>query len=149
MNGPLLMVANSHAIFQLADSLMHADRYYLTFNRLDHNDFISQGIVRRILESCANPEKADLRSSLEMARAGYEAMCECVLAFFDACLKNRTTDRHTLLEKCRSNPLGGPAPHMEHVPPGLAGPESFRDGSDKRRLLDSSGRCWQPVASSR
>jgi pimeloyl-ACP methyl ester carboxylesterase len=130
MNGPLLMVANSHAIFQLADSLVHADRYYLTFNGLDHNDFISQGIVRRILESRANPERTDLRSSLEMARAGYEAMCECVLEFFDACLKDRTTDRGALLERYRSNPLGGPAPHVEHVPPGLAGPEPFRDRSN-------------------
>jgi hypothetical protein len=35
MTGPLLMAANPHGFFQLADSLSHARRYYLTIKDLD------------------------------------------------------------------------------------------------------------------
>jgi hypothetical protein len=41
MTSPLLMVANSHAFFQLADSLSFARRYYLAVRGMDHNEFIS------------------------------------------------------------------------------------------------------------
>jgi predicted dienelactone hydrolase len=127
MTGALLMVANAHAFFQLADSLKDADRYYLTVNKQSHNDFISQGIVHRILESRADSQKEEFRASLASARAGYEAICESVLEFFDACLKNEPRDRASLLKAYRSTKLGGPVPHMEHVPTGMTGPEPFRD----------------------
>ena len=55
MTGPLLMVANPHAFFQLADSLTSARRYYLTIKDLDHNDFIAQGVISRRLRHKLGP----------------------------------------------------------------------------------------------
>jgi pimeloyl-ACP methyl ester carboxylesterase len=129
LNGPILMVANSHAFFELADSLKDADRYYLAFNNLGHNDFISQGIINRTLAWRANPDNEDVRASLESSRAGYQATCECVLEFFNAWLGHQETNHSNLLNDYMSNRLGGPAPHVEHVPRGVTGPEPFPDGS--------------------
>src|SRR5204863_389855 len=49
VTGPVLMVANPHAFFELAESLQYARRYYLTIKDLGHNDFISQGKIGREL----------------------------------------------------------------------------------------------------
>ena len=65
-----------------------------------------------------------------MARAGYEAMCECMLEFFDACLKDRRADRHTLLKRCTVEPAWRPSSPRGACPPGLAEPEPFRDESN-------------------
>ena len=43
---PLLMVADSHAFFELADALHASRRYYLTLRGMGHNDYISQGTDR-------------------------------------------------------------------------------------------------------
>jgi dienelactone hydrolase len=61
MNGPLLIAADAHAVFQLADSLKGADRYYLTFRDLAHSDFVGVGILRRTLEFDAKPDNHELR----------------------------------------------------------------------------------------
>jgi pimeloyl-ACP methyl ester carboxylesterase len=130
MDGPLLMAANAHAIFQFADALVHAERYYLTFRELDHNDFIDQGIQKRVLECEADPGKADLRAGLETSRAGYEALCESILDFFDVYLKNPSIEKKkSLREKYGRNQLGGRAPHLDYMPPGVSEPEPYRDGS--------------------
>ena len=53
---PLLFVANSHAVFEFADQLTDAERYYLTFRDMGHDDFVSQGIQRREFELLAKPD---------------------------------------------------------------------------------------------
>ncbi len=131
VDGPLLMAANAHAIFQFADALQHAERYYLTFREMGHNDFIDQGIQKRVLECEANPDKKDLRAELEAARAGYESLCESILDFFDVYLKDPSIERkRRLREKHGGNKLGGTAPRVDYVPAGVTGPESYREGSD-------------------
>jgi hypothetical protein len=124
---PLLIVANAHAFFHLADQLKHAERYYLTVDQLDHEDFVAQGVARRLLACHADPKKSELRTALDAARAGYEAICEAVLAFFDVHLKRRRSNENDLVQKYGSNQLGGPAPHVDHVPAGATGPGPFRD----------------------
>ena len=89
VNGPLLMVANAKALFQLADSLKHAERYYFTLRDQDHNDFIDQGISDRPSKTRRNPAIAT-RKALESARAGYESVCAYALDFFNVYLKNQT-----------------------------------------------------------
>ena len=42
-HGALLMVANAKALFQLADSLDHAERYYFTLKNQDHDDVCQPG----------------------------------------------------------------------------------------------------------
>jgi pimeloyl-ACP methyl ester carboxylesterase len=126
-NCPLLMVANSYAFFELADSLKSADRLYLTLREHDHNDFIAQGILKRSLLCEAKPEDRDLRSALRTARTGYEAVCTFALDFFNVHLKNQTERREHLLKKHGKTTLGGDQPHVDHVPVGVTGPEPFRD----------------------
>lgn len=46
---PILFVADRSALFELADSLAWASRTLLTVPPMGHNDFISQGIIRRQL----------------------------------------------------------------------------------------------------
>ena len=115
MDGPLLMAANAHAIFQFADKLREHtpafERLSLTFRDLDHNDFIDQGIQKRVLACEANPGKADLRAGLEASRAGYEALCYYILDFFDVYLKNPSIEKKKRLrEKYGQNKLEGPSP---------------------------------------
>ncbi len=146
MDGPLLMAANAHAIFQFADALVHAERYYLTFHDLDHNDFIDQGIQKRVLECEANPGKEDLRAGLEASRAGYESLCEYILDFFDVYLKNPSIEKKKALrKKYGSNKLGGRAPHLDYVPAGVSAPEPFRDGSDS----PPTPRQFRPILNAR
>jgi pimeloyl-ACP methyl ester carboxylesterase len=125
MDGPLLMVANDHAIFHLADTLVKSDRYYLTTHELGHNEFMAQGNIRKMLECRARPDDRAVESAYQAARAQYDAICECALLFFDAHLKG---DRAGL-EKLARQPVGiqvGSRPHVEHVPRGVAGAEPFR-----------------------
>jgi pimeloyl-ACP methyl ester carboxylesterase len=120
MTMPILFAANAHAVFELADSLGDSERDYLTFHDLDHNDFISQGIFKRILASWADmvDRKANSRPSPApgSTEASYEALCEYVLAFLDAHLRSDPARREALDATYRRSPLGGPVPHVDHVP---------------------------------
>jgi hypothetical protein len=127
VSGPLLMVANAKALFQLADSLYRAERFYFTLKDQDHNDFVDQGITRRTLEIQATPGDSKLRSELEWAQSGYESVCTYVLDFFDAFLKNQTGKREALVQKFRDTKFGGDRPHVEYLPAGAKGPELYRD----------------------
>jgi dienelactone hydrolase len=127
VNGPLLMVANAKALFQLADSLDRADRYYFTLKDQDHNDFIDQGIMRRTLENESKPGDPKLRSELERAHAGYESVSGYVLDFFDVYLRNQTGRREALVKKFQDTMFGGDQPHVEHLPVGATGPEPYKD----------------------
>ena len=50
MRGPLLAFAGYNSIFQLYDSLKNMDRIYITLpNLVNHNDYLSQGILARKL----------------------------------------------------------------------------------------------------
>ncbi len=126
---PLLFLANSHAIFEFADQLTEAERYYLTFRDLGHNDFISQGIQQRELESLAHPVDQTRRNERDAARSAYTIVCECVLDFFDAHLKGDLNKKRALIKKFESNPLGGTSPHIRLLARGISGPEPFQDGS--------------------
>ncbi len=146
VDGPLLMAANAHAIFQFADALQHAERYYLTFREMGHNDFIDQGIQKRVLECEANPDKKELRAELEAARAGYESLCEYILDFFDVYLKNPSIERKKgLREKHGGNKLGGTAPRVDYVPAGVTGPEPYRESLDS----PPTPRQFRPFMTSR
>src|SRR5262249_12087747 len=86
MTGPLLMVANPHAFFQLADSLSSARRYYFTIKDLGHNDFITQGVIgRELRQRLRAPDAAPpgpdqpagdaAEASVAAVRSGYESLC--------------------------------------------------------------------------
>src|SRR5262245_33497646 len=74
-NCPLLMVAAPHAFFERADALRHSERYYLTLGGVGHNDYITQGNVKRQLYLHNADLTADARAkenaAREKAQSGY------------------------------------------------------------------------------
>jgi hypothetical protein len=144
VTGPLLMVANPHAFFQMADSLSLARRYYLTIKDLDHNDFISQGPIGRELRHrlrFPNPAPGDRdaqadgegkeKARLDAVRSGYESLCVYILGFMDAELKGDAAAKQFLAARYRDTPLAGAAPHVEYVPPGTTDPEPYGEKSSQ------------------
>jgi pimeloyl-ACP methyl ester carboxylesterase len=142
VTGPVLMVASPHAFFEMADSLTFARRYYLTVTGLDHNDFISQGGIRKELHyrlrlgrpGQAAPDstamgEAKEKASLETTKAGYESVCAYLLHFLDAELKGDAAGKEFLTNKYRDTKLGGAAPHVEYVPEGRTGPDLYQANS--------------------
>jgi hypothetical protein len=130
MTGPLLFVASAHAVFDFSDSLKYAERYYLTFREQDHDDFISQGVMGRLLACWAQPDDVRARDKLETVRANYTATCEYILAFFDAYLKADSHRRDVLIKPYAKHQLGGPKPHVDHVRAGVSGAAVFQKGQD-------------------
>jgi pimeloyl-ACP methyl ester carboxylesterase len=143
MTGALLMVANPHAYFQLADSLSLARRYYLTIKDLDHNNFVSQssmmGEFRQRLRFATaagtdvktpNAEEVKERTRLTAVKSAYESLCIYILHFLDAELKGDAAGKKFVATQYRDTPLAGAAPHVEYVPPGVTGAEPYaEDGS--------------------
>jgi hypothetical protein len=134
---PLLMAAGPYAFFELADSLPLSRRYYLTLTGVDHNDYISQGIISRdrlLRLNASDPgqtpqARAEEKAALEAARAGYEAVCAYVLRFLEAELKGDAAAKDFLARRYRDTRLGGTEPHVESVPEGRTGPDPYRDDS--------------------
>jgi pimeloyl-ACP methyl ester carboxylesterase len=126
VKGPLLFAARANAIFDFADALKYSERYYWTVKELDHNDFITQGIILHLLKSRAKPEQENLREELERAQSRYTALCEYVLTFLDAYLKEDSSQRARLLKPYAQNPLGGPEPHVDHVRVGVSQAPAFQ-----------------------
>jgi dienelactone hydrolase len=139
MTGPLLMVANPHAFFELADSLSGARRYYFTIKDLGHNDFIAQGVIGRGLRDrlrAARPgppsdDEVEEHAQLPAVRSAYEALCVYILHFLDAELKGDAAGKAFLATQYRDTPLAGAAPHVEYVPPGTTGPAPYADDGSR------------------
>ncbi len=108
----MLMAANAARHLPVRRTrLQHADRYYLTFREMGHNDFIDQGIQKRVLDCEANPDKKDPPAEPQLARAGYESLCEYILDFFDVYLKNPSIgERRSVSGRSTGKSLGGTAP---------------------------------------
>jgi predicted dienelactone hydrolase len=144
MTGPLLMVANPHAYFELADSLSLARRYYLTIKDLDHNNFVSQssmmGELRHRLRfptaagAGAGPPSAEEvkeRTRLTAVKSAYESLCIYILHFLDAELKGDAAGKKFVATHYRDTPLAGAAPHVEYLPPGVTGAEPYVENSSQ------------------
>src|SRR5262249_26502291 len=121
---PLLMVAGPHAFFELADTLEHTRRYYLTLKDMGHDDYIAQGgISRDRLHQLhrGDPKqtaqgRAEEQAALVRVQAGYQALCLYILRFLEAELKGAAAGRDFLATQYRDTQLGGDEPHVEFVP---------------------------------
>lgn len=83
----LLFASNPHAVHDLADKMVNADRYYLTIPEVGHNDFISQGIQKKLFLYKKTGTDAS-KNNFESANGQYNRLCRYILAFFNARLKN-------------------------------------------------------------
>jgi pimeloyl-ACP methyl ester carboxylesterase len=145
---PLLMVAGPDAFFELADSLRHAERYYLTIPDVGHNDYITQGNIRnerlyqlRVGDPKPVAARAKEKTALERARAGYQAVCVYILRFLEAKLKGDAAGADFLAKQYRDTKFGDGAPHVEYVPPGRTGPDPYREGG----VLPPTPRQLRPL----
>jgi dienelactone hydrolase len=135
MTGPLLLVANPHAFFQMADSLSSARRYYLTIKELDHNDFIAQGCIRKDLRyrlHLGDPnqtaeDRAKEKAGLGAVEAGYDSLCAYVLRFLDAELKGDAPGIDFLAKQYRNTKLGGDEPHVDYMPEGRTDADPYKE----------------------
>jgi len=155
LTAPILAAANPHAIFQLLDQLDRARRLYVTVSKnLDHEQFISQGILQRVLAHRIelgaaprrDPEKAEFsRSRLASLWREYQDLCACLLAFLNIHLKSPATSQD---ERALAGlaPRGGSALSVECVAPGVTRPARYDLRSlappaprQVRSLLDDHG----------
>lgn len=119
---PMVVAAGPEALFELADSLSASPRWLVTVPDLDHNDFISQGQIRRQL---LDDQAAEARQSRAAAARSYRGLVEFLGDWLDA---QRATDR--------GGSLRGAAPlRVSVVPSGIRFPEvGSRTPSDAREL---------------
>ena len=134
MTMPILFAANAHAIFELADALVGSERDLLTFKDLHHNDFISQGLFKRMLESWSDAAGKDTPRPPPLPgspQASYEALCEYILAFLDTRLRGDASRQAALDAKYRLNTIGGSLPHVEHIAAGATAAPPYRGAAGK------------------
>jgi len=127
---PILAVAKPHAFFQVCDALENAERYYLTFRDLDHNDYTLQGVMTaEVLSRRAAKEGADdaeeRRHQAARVREGFDQCTAYIRLFLDAQLKGDSGAIEKLASEYRSTPLDGPDPHVQYAPIGSVGPEPY------------------------
>lgn len=75
---PIMFAARQHAMFRLGDCLTASPRTYITLRDLEHNSFISQGVMWAETTGEANAAAV---------RDGYEELCRAVLLFLDKSLR--------------------------------------------------------------
>lgn len=78
---PIMFVAGPEALFELADSLRNAPRWLVVAPNLDHNDFISQGIIGRSLTPTDSASRA--------ASISYVALVAYLTDWLDASVQAR------------------------------------------------------------
>jgi dienelactone hydrolase len=132
MSVPALVVADKHAIFQLWDRLQYAERYYFTTSHLEHNDFISQGLLQRAFSQKADAKEPEnksrdntLQQELDLARKDYQVVCRSVLNFFNTFLKGDNRGKDSLLSQYQGTSFDGADPHIEYVPKQVTSPEKY------------------------
>jgi len=136
---PLLMVAGPTAFFELADTLQESERYYLTINNLDHNDYITQGHVHKERSyqlqlgdaKQTAEDRAKEQAALDRSRDAYRALCEYILRFFEAELKGDATAKTFVAKQYRDTQIGDGQPHVDHMPRGRTGPDAYKEDSKK------------------
>jgi len=146
---PMLVAAGPEAMFALCDTLVNAERLYLTVPELGHDEFISQGLQRlTCLERRVNPAPEDEAEAARApaVRAGYRDLCACVLAFLDAELKGQPGALEARLAQDRARAWSAETPYLLRVARGEDGPPAYDPASEVpptprqfRRLLEGEG----------
>jgi predicted alpha/beta-hydrolase family hydrolase len=85
---PIVFVAGPGALFELADSISGSQRTLLTVSGLTHNDFISQGVLRRRVAAAVDSGRIAARESAER---GYRALASYLGDWLDVFHGRRAT----------------------------------------------------------
>jgi|GEM_PF-1945550 len=104
---PLLIAANSCAIFDLADTLVRSNRTYLKVDTLRHDEYTSEGLVT------ANVKH---QTEAEGIRRRFSDQCDFILKFLDENLKQASSDL-----------VHAPAHfEIESLSPGISHPPTYK-----------------------
>jgi pimeloyl-ACP methyl ester carboxylesterase len=126
---PLLVAAGPDAVFALCDTLVQAERTYLTMPDLGHDEYISQGLQRleRLARRAAEGRPADPEELARMpgVRASYRTLCESVRSFLDAALGRGAADFDARLALARERPWSDRVACLVRAPRGASGPEPY------------------------
>ncbi len=126
---PLLVAAGPDAVFALCDTLVQAERTYLTVPDLGHDEYISQGLQRLELlarrAAQGRPAAPQELARTPAVRASYRALCESVRSFLDAALGRGAADFDARLALARERPWSDRAACLVRVPRGASGPEPY------------------------
>ncbi|HVT40779.1 MAG TPA: hypothetical protein VHE78_17200 [Gemmatimonadaceae bacterium] len=125
---PTVFFANPRAMFELGDSLSACRRWYVTVESVEHNDFITQGIIHRELSSSTPAERAEATA----ARRSFDGM----VTFIERWLAAQRSGSRVA--------VGGLGPlSVVEVPIGETGPTLQSTGKasprEVRHLLSSRG----------
>ncbi|AOM80043.1 tetratricopeptide repeat protein [Pedobacter steynii] len=107
---PLLLFTNEEATFNMTDSFVSADRYYLPLHFLEHHDYSS---TREISNSWVAGELKNDKELLGKVK-DYTSVCENTLAFFNFYSQPKNNGRAFQFLNTRSN-------FAEHLPRGANG----------------------------
>ena len=127
LTAPMLVIAGPAAIFALCDELVNSERIYLTVPGLEHDDFISQGqqgFARFARSAQASPADADAAA---VAHGYYRVVCERVLQFFAATLRD---EQEAAADLTDTDPWDSATPCIVHVPRGVNSPRPY-DADDE------------------
>lgn len=128
-----LLASNPYAIHDLADKMINAERYYLTIPDLGHNDFISQGIQKKYVLSERNKNMQDAKNNFELALSKYSILCDYIISFLNAHLKE---DKESMKNLLSNNSLKlGYTQFLEQMPR-----EKSRDDYPENSQLPPSPR---------
>lgn len=126
LTAPLLAVAGPAAIFALCDTLVNAERTYLTVPGLGHDEFIAQGhqrLARMVRSPGATPANAD---AADVAHGQYRIVCGRVLQFFEATLRD---DHAAAVALAETDPWDFVNSCVVRVPRGVTSPKAYDTGS--------------------
>ncbi len=123
---PMLVTAGHEAMFRVCDALDRAERTYVTFPELGHNEYIAQGVLRLDALSALHALRPDAATTSAVARRDevrrlYRSLCESVRQFLDAELRDDRAGFDAFVEAASARPLGGPDACAQVAPPGDRG----------------------------
>lgn len=128
-NASLLAMTTHLGVFQLYDSLVSSDRYYLTFpESLNHDEFISQGIVAGQLRQ---KTKQDNSSYQPQDLVNYTKVNRYILAFLNWQLKDQRAGNDLFKEDKYALNTGFDNSFITHLQKGMKSvkPYSFNPSS--------------------
>ncbi len=92
---------NKSKFASLEPYLKFAPRYEATVGSLEHNDYLTHGAIRPALM----PEKCPDANKARALRRSYDRVCEHILKFLDATLKERSEAQQSLQQSLRGKGL--------------------------------------------
>lgn len=124
---PILFAANPEAGFEMVDSMTATPRYLFTTDSLGHDGFVS---VQSLgywaqLKAVSEAELPQIQEEASRAWNRFQTLCETVLRFLDATLKNEPDALNAQLAQHRGQGFCGDGPFLDYVPPGEDGPKPY------------------------